>query len=254
MQLQDRGGGTPEYLAEQAQQFIDAARKRPEIGRVIDRSTAPACRRSTPTSTATRCSSSACRSRTSTPRSAPAGQLLRQRLQPLRPRLQGLRAGRAGVPPRPEAARPVLRAQRRRRMVPLDTLVATRPDHRPGVHQPLQPVPLRRDHRRAGAGLLLGAGARRPGGGGRARCCRRRWATSGRTCPTRREAPPAGPVFALAILLVFLVLAAQYESWALPFSVLLGTPFAAFGAFFGLWLARQFSAQLRQQRVRPDRR
>jgi HAE1 family hydrophobic/amphiphilic exporter-1 len=49
------------------------------------------------------------------------------------------------------------------------------------------------------------------------------------------------PFFALAILLVFLVLAAQYESWSLPFSVLLGTPFAAFGAFFGLWLAGQFS-------------
>ena len=48
-------------------------------------------------------------------------------------------------------------------------------------------------------------------------------------------------VFALAIFLVFLVLAAQYESWGLPFSVLLGTPFAAFGAYLGLWLARQFS-------------
>ena len=48
-------------------------------------------------------------------------------------------------------------------------------------------------------------------------------------------------VFALAILLVFLILAAQYESWGLPFSVLLGTPFAVFGAYLGLWVARQFS-------------
>jgi HAE1 family hydrophobic/amphiphilic exporter-1 len=56
-----------------------------------------------------------------------------------------------------------------------------------------------------------------------------------------KAAPNPLPFFALAILLVFLVLAAQYESWALPFSVLLGTPFAAFGAFFGLWLAAQFS-------------
>jgi len=37
---------------------------------------------------------------------------------------------------------------------------------------------------------------------------------------------------------VFLVLAAQYESWSLPMSVMLGTPFAAFGAFLGLYLAR----------------
>ena len=46
---------------------------------------------------------------------------------------------------------------------------------------------------------------------------------------------------ALAVLMVFLILAAQYESWSLPFSVLLGTPFAVFGAYFGLWAARQFS-------------
>jgi HAE1 family hydrophobic/amphiphilic exporter-1 len=56
-----------------------------------------------------------------------------------------------------------------------------------------------------------------------------------------RLAPGVGATFALAILLVFLVLAAQYESWGLPFSVLLGTPFAAFGAFFGLWAMRFFS-------------
>jgi HAE1 family hydrophobic/amphiphilic exporter-1 len=55
------------------------------------------------------------------------------------------------------------------------------------------------------------------------------------------RAPSPGPTFAVAIFLVFLVLAAQYESWSLPFSVLLGTPFAAFGAYFGLWLARQTS-------------
>jgi HAE1 family hydrophobic/amphiphilic exporter-1 len=48
-------------------------------------------------------------------------------------------------------------------------------------------------------------------------------------------------VFSIAILLVFLILAAQYESWGLPFSVLLGTPFAVFGAYLGLWAARQFS-------------
>jgi multidrug efflux pump subunit AcrB len=48
-------------------------------------------------------------------------------------------------------------------------------------------------------------------------------------------------IFPLCVLLAFLVLAAQYESWGLPFSVLLGTPFAAFGAYFGLYVARQYS-------------
>jgi HAE1 family hydrophobic/amphiphilic exporter-1 len=56
-----------------------------------------------------------------------------------------------------------------------------------------------------------------------------------------QRAPNPGPTFAVAILLVFLVLAAQYESWTLPFSVLLGTPFAVFGAYFGLWAARHTS-------------
>ena len=55
-----------------------------------------------------------------------------------------------------------------------------------------------------------------------------------------RRAPGVATVFALAIFLVFLILAAQYESWGLPFSVLLGTPFAVFGAYLGLYLARTF--------------
>ena len=48
----------------------------------------------------------------------------------------------------------------------------------------------------------------------------------------------AAIVFVFAMIMVFLILAAQYESWSLPMSVLLGTPFAALGAFLGLFLAR----------------
>ncbi|HXA77880.1 MAG TPA: multidrug efflux RND transporter permease subunit [Candidatus Acidoferrales bacterium] len=47
---------------------------------------------------------------------------------------------------------------------------------------------------------------------------------------------PAAAVFGLSLLFVFLILAAQYESWSLPFSVLLGTPVAVFGAYLTLWL------------------
>jgi len=42
-------------------------------------------------------------------------------------------------------------------------------------------------------------------------------------------------IFGLSLVVVFLILAAQYENWALPFSVLLGTPIAVFGAFLALW-------------------
>jgi multidrug efflux pump len=45
-------------------------------------------------------------------------------------------------------------------------------------------------------------------------------------------------VFPLSILLVFLVLAAQYESFRLPFAVILIVPTALFSALFGLWLTR----------------
>jgi hydrophobic/amphiphilic exporter-1 (mainly G- bacteria), HAE1 family len=46
--------------------------------------------------------------------------------------------------------------------------------------------------------------------------------------------PPVA-IFGLSLLFVFLILAALYESWSLPFSVLLGTPVAVFGAFLALW-------------------
>jgi HAE1 family hydrophobic/amphiphilic exporter-1 len=52
-----------------------------------------------------------------------------------------------------------------------------------------------------------------------------------------KQAPPAGPTFVLAIVFVFLLLAAQYESWKLPWAVLLETPLVALGAFFGVWVA-----------------
>src|SRR5258705_11710970 len=43
-------------------------------------------------------------------------------------------------------------------------------------------------------------------------------------------------VFALAIVFVFLILAMQYESWSMPFMVLLTVPLALFGALFALWV------------------
>ncbi len=48
-------------------------------------------------------------------------------------------------------------------------------------------------------------------------------------------------VFVMALVFVFLILAAQYESWSTPIAVLLGTPIAVFGAIGGLWLSRLFS-------------
>jgi HAE1 family hydrophobic/amphiphilic exporter-1 len=52
----------------------------------------------------------------------------------------------------------------------------------------------------------------------------------------KKASGSAGPTFALSLLFVFLILAALYESWSLPFSVLLSIPVAVFGAFVGLML------------------
>lgn len=51
-----------------------------------------------------------------------------------------------------------------------------------------------------------------------------------------KNAPNPLPTFILAVVFVFLLLAALYESWSLPWSVLLGTPLVALGAFFGVWM------------------
>ena len=53
-----------------------------------------------------------------------------------------------------------------------------------------------------------------------------------------QEGVSSSLIFGFSLLFVFLILAALYESWSLPFSVLLSTPVAIFGAFGVLWLRR----------------
>ena len=62
------------------------------------------------------------------------------------------------------------------------------------------------------------------------------YAYSGQSFQERTSGGQAGLVFVLGLVLVFLVLAAQYESWSIPFAVLLGVPFGVLGALLGVWL------------------
>ncbi len=62
------------------------------------------------------------------------------------------------------------------------------------------------------------------------------YAFSGQSYQERAAGGQARLVFGLGILMVFLVLAAQYESWSIPFAVLLGVPFGVLGALLGVWL------------------
>jgi HAE1 family hydrophobic/amphiphilic exporter-1 len=56
-----------------------------------------------------------------------------------------------------------------------------------------------------------------------------------------RKGVPPSVIFSISVLFVFLILAALYESWTLPFSVLLSTPIAVFGALGTLYLRRMSS-------------
>ena len=57
---------------------------------------------------------------------------------------------------------------------------------------------------------------------------------TGSVLQQKRSGGQAPYIFAMAMVFVFLVLAAQYESWGVPFAVILCIPFAVFGAFVGL--------------------
>ena len=59
-----------------------------------------------------------------------------------------------------------------------------------------------------------------------------------------QQGVPPAVIFGFSLLFVFLILAALYESWSLPFSVLLSTPVAVFGAFAVLWLRRTILSAL----------
>ena len=62
------------------------------------------------------------------------------------------------------------------------------------------------------------------------------YAFSGQSYQERATGGQGAMVFVLGLIMVFLVLAAQYESWSIPFAVLLGVPFGTFGALLGVWL------------------
>ena len=62
------------------------------------------------------------------------------------------------------------------------------------------------------------------------------WYWTGSVFQQKRSGSQAPYIFAMAMVFVFLVLAAQYESWGVPFAVILCIPFAVFGAFVGLAL------------------
>ncbi len=241
MELQDRVGNTPQYLADQAARFMAAARKRPEIGRIgslyrasvpqvyadIDR--AKVLKVGVPISDVNTTLGSLLGSAYVNDFNR-FGRVYKVYLQAepefrTDPKQFGLFFVRSA----------------KGEMVPLDTLVSTRPTNGPeftnrfNLYRAAELTGVPADgYSSAQALTALEEVAKEvlpPDMG-------YDWAD---LSYQEKRAPSPGPTFAVAIFLVFLVLAAQYQSWSLPFSVLLGTPFAAFGAYLGLWIARHYS-------------
>ncbi|MGZ6124697.1 MAG: efflux RND transporter permease subunit, partial [Myxococcales bacterium] len=239
MMLQDRSGGTPEFLAENVNKFLAAARKRPEIGfaNTFYRATVPQIFADIDRDKVTKLGVPF------TDVNSTLGALLGGTYvndfnrfgRTYKVYLQAEPEYRANV--RSLGLFSVRTAQGG--AVPLDTLISTKPSAGPEFTNRFNLYRSAEINGQPAAGFsssqalsALEETAKQvlpPEMG---------YAWSNVSYQEKKAEGTAGVVFAFGILLVFLVLAAQYESWSLPMSVMLGTPFAAFGAFLGLFLAR----------------
>ena len=161
---------------------------------------------------------------------------LRERLQPVRPHVSRDAAGRQGGAR--QCGRPVaaLCAQcLGRHGAALDAGHAEA-DRRAGDGAALQQLRVGADQRRRRRPASARARRSRPCSGPPRRRCRATSPTNGPASPSRSSRPgsAASLIFGLAIVFVFLILAAQYESWTMPFMVLLAVPLALFGALAAL--------------------
>jgi HAE1 family hydrophobic/amphiphilic exporter-1 len=243
MMLQDRAGNTPEYLSRQTQLFIQAARQRPEIGRIY-----------------TLFSSNVPQIFVDIDREKALK--LGVTLEDLNTTLGSLlgssyindfnrfgRVYKVYAQAEPQFRRDIkdlslffVRSKTTGDMVPLDTLVKSKPISGPEYTNRFNLF------RSAEVGGVPAPGYSSADALNALEDVAKEvlppdmsYEWSDTSFQEKRAEGTASIVFVFAMLMVFLILAAQYESWALPFSVILGTPFAAFGAFLGLWLARHFS-------------
>jgi hydrophobe/amphiphile efflux-1 (HAE1) family protein len=240
MQLQDRSGGAPDYLAEQTRRFMEAARKRPEIARVntLYRAAVPQVYADIDRSKVLKAGVPL--NDVNTTLGALLGSSYINDFNRFGRVYKVYLQAEPEFRQDPKQIGLFFARNQAGGMVPLDTLVSTRPASGPEFTNRFN---LFR------SAELTGVPAE---GFSSAQALDALEQTAREVLPPdmsfdwadmsyqERRAPGVAVVFALAIFLVFLILAAQYESWGLPFAVLLGTPFAAFGAYLGLWLARQY--------------
>src|SRR4249920_3219644 len=243
MQLQDRSGGAPQYLAEQTQLFLQAARKRPEIGRIgtLYRASVPQVFADIDRSKVLK--SGVLMNDVNTTLGSLLGSSYINDFNKFGRVYKVYLQAEPEFRQDPKQLGLFFVRNQSGGIMPLDTLVSTRPAAGPeftnrfnlfrsaeltGVPAPGFSSTQTLDALEATAREILPPDMSFD------------WAD---LSYQERRAPGVAVVFALAVFLVFLVLAAQYASWGMPFSVLLGTPFAAFGAYLGLYLARVFMGE-----------
>ena len=122
-------------------------------------------------------------------------------------------------------------------MVPLSALVTTRWVTGPDLLPHFNGFPGGEDHRQRRARLQLGAGDRRDGSGrARGAAAGFTFAWSGLAFEEKKSGGTSMLAFVFGLIIVFLVLAAQYESWTLPGAVMTAVPFGVLGALTAIWL------------------
>ena len=238
MMLQDRGGGTPAYLDQQAQAFIQAASQRPEIGGIIKtyRANAPQIFADIDNSAVLKLGVSPADVNTT------LGSFLGGAYVNDFNRFGRLFKVYVQAEPEYRKAATDVRYYyvrgRDGQMVPLSALVAVSPTEGPEYTNRFNlfraaevtgsPAP-GYSSQQALTALEEVAAATLPSD--------MSYAWNAMSFQEKAAAGSGAIVFVFALVFVFLILSAQYESWTLPLGVLLGTPIAIFGAMAGLWLS-----------------
>jgi len=241
MMLQDRGGNSPEYLAEQAEAFIQAASERPELGRMITtfRATVPQIFADIDNDKVLKFGVSPADVNTT------IGSFLGGAYVNDFNRFGRLFKVYVQAEPEYRAEENDIRyffvRGKEGQMVPMNAIVTTSPTKGPEYTNRFNlfraaeitgsPAPGYSSDQALDA-LEAVAAERLP--------TDMSYSWNAMSFQERASAGSGAQVFMLALLFVFLILAAQYESWSLPLGVMLGTPIAIFGAMLGLWLSSLF--------------
>ena len=242
LMLQDIGGGSPQYLAEQAQKFIAEASKRPEIGKVYTLYRANVPQKNIVVDNDKVQKLGLNLNDVNQTVSTMLGSSFINNYNQFGRQYKTYLMADANFRMRPEDLGQYYVRDKNGNMIPLNTVISVKDTSGP---QYVNHFNIYRSAEIAGVPALgysssealdaleeVAAQVLPPDMG---------YQWSNVSYQEKAAAGKGASVFGMALLFVFLILAAQYESWKLPFSVLLGTPWAVMGAFLGLFIAGLFS-------------